>query len=85
MRNFQHHVIGTLFDLVLPVSEDSPSVRRKLLIDQRIPFRITANLVLPVFAIDRGNLVMFRASMPEAAVNEHSQAISGKYDGRFPG
>jgi hypothetical protein len=65
---------------VLPEPEDAPPIRDQHLVSLDISFPIARNLCIPVIAIDSRPLVVHRAPVPEAPVDEYSESCAGEDD-----
>jgi hypothetical protein len=70
---------GAIFKFVLPYSKYSPSRPSEILYDAPISRSITRQLRNPIVRIFFGNTTVFRAAMPEAAVNENHELLFPKH------
>jgi len=72
MRDFRNRVSGKLWilDFMFPYTNDPPTKRLQFFVVGAIAFHIPLEFGLPIVAVARGAGGMFRASMPEAPIDE---------------
>jgi hypothetical protein len=71
---------GLLWVLVLPEPQHPPALSFKLCIGIPVTPLVGADLVDPVSCVCFRLNIVFGASVPEAAVHEYSETLSGEYE-----
>jgi hypothetical protein len=66
--------------LMFPSADHSPASRYKSGICLNIPLPVSNNLRIPIVAIGRRPLIVLRAAVPEAAIDEYGYLGPGKDD-----
>ena len=70
--------------LVLPHPHDDPTGRHELLIGVTVTTLIQRHLPSPILRVGACHRVVFRTSVPEAAIEEHGDPLTAEYQIRGP-
>jgi hypothetical protein len=69
-----------LWILVLPDPNNSPTSGRERSVVASVSIEVAAQLGLPVGGVRRWQDAVLRAPVPEAAIHEHCDALTGKHE-----